>query len=648
MKSRACSITLFAAVLLLAACARFAALDRLPPGWRDDELIEVDMDMRIAAGWRPLYIEEAEGHEPLYHYVHAATIALFGPSRLSYRWLGAACGLLAVALTVALGKRLFGWRAALFAGAAMAAGLWPLMYSRLGLRHVGALPPLLLALYALWQGIEVSRNTHYVIRTTHYTLRITYYVWFTLASLGLAAGMYIYFAGRVAPLMAAAFTLYLLLFHRPIFKATWKGWLLAGILTALLFAPLGIYLATRPLEARLEVVGKPLLELQQGNLAPVLKTTLGTLGMFTFRGDPEWLYNLAGRPVFDWLTGAFFYLGAALAVRRWKRAEYGLLLIWLIVGLAPAFASLPAASFGHTITALPAVYVLLGLGLDAAARWLSARGNRGRWLGVLVIVGVLGANAGLAVRDYVRWGQHRYTRFLYHGDMAQVARYLNKHPDLQDIAVSTAAEELRLDARGMALDVRRGARVRLFDPRHALILPAGGKVALISDPAPAPHVQAFLAERASLVDEGPLTVNGPAFRLYDAQQIVPAASPAVSLPVTFGGRLSLIELDVKPQGQGLAVRTIWRVEAGDALPEKLKLFVHLLAPDGSLAAAGDRLDVWPPTLQRGDQFVQWNDLPTPPPGHYQIAVGVYEPGGARWQIDSTGGERVLIEWRVDE
>jgi len=37
-----------AVVLLLAALMRLPALDRVPPGWRDDELIEIGMDSRIS------------------------------------------------------------------------------------------------------------------------------------------------------------------------------------------------------------------------------------------------------------------------------------------------------------------------------------------------------------------------------------------------------------------------------------------------------------------------------------------------------------------------------------------------------------------------------------------------------------------------
>jgi hypothetical protein len=40
--------------IIVAAVLLLAALDGVPPGWRDDELIEIGMDTRIERGWRPL------------------------------------------------------------------------------------------------------------------------------------------------------------------------------------------------------------------------------------------------------------------------------------------------------------------------------------------------------------------------------------------------------------------------------------------------------------------------------------------------------------------------------------------------------------------------------------------------------------------
>ena len=98
---------LMVAVLLIATAFRFLAVDAAPPGWRDDELIEYNMDRRIADGWRPLFITEAEGHEPVYHYLHAGTILLFGDNIVGYKWLPMAFGLLTIALTYALARKMF-------------------------------------------------------------------------------------------------------------------------------------------------------------------------------------------------------------------------------------------------------------------------------------------------------------------------------------------------------------------------------------------------------------------------------------------------------------------------------------------------------------------------------------------------------------
>ena len=80
------------------------------------------------------------------------------------------------------------------------------------------------------------------------------------------------------------------------------------------------------------MTGAPLRALFNGDPLPVIQTTLGTLGMFTFAGDPEWLYNLSGLPVFDWITGVLFYLGLVICLLRLRDARYGFVLVWLIVG----------------------------------------------------------------------------------------------------------------------------------------------------------------------------------------------------------------------------------------------------------------------------------------------------------------------------
>jgi len=133
--------TLIVTLLLLAWGLRLCCLETVPPGWRDDELINIHaLSGEVLAGHFPLYFTGASGHEPLYHCVHAGVHALLGFNVLSGHLLSVACGTLAVALTYGLAWRLFGRTTAIVASLALATSFWSLMYSRTGMRHISATP----------------------------------------------------------------------------------------------------------------------------------------------------------------------------------------------------------------------------------------------------------------------------------------------------------------------------------------------------------------------------------------------------------------------------------------------------------------------------------------------------------------------------
>jgi hypothetical protein len=66
---------------------------------------------------------------------------------------------------------------------------------------------------------------------------------------------------------------------------------------AIVAAPLFVALAQNPSEDQLGFfdIDRPLRELQQGNMQPVIETTLRTLGMFGFVGDPLPYYGIPER-----------------------------------------------------------------------------------------------------------------------------------------------------------------------------------------------------------------------------------------------------------------------------------------------------------------------------------------------------------------
>ena len=77
----------------------------VPPGWRDDEVVETTVHARLAATGLHFYSPQAGGHEPLFHYLSAAWIGVAGSSLFSVRLLSAFLGLLSVAALYRLARR---------------------------------------------------------------------------------------------------------------------------------------------------------------------------------------------------------------------------------------------------------------------------------------------------------------------------------------------------------------------------------------------------------------------------------------------------------------------------------------------------------------------------------------------------------------
>ena len=296
-------------VLLAAAGLRFYHLDGVPPGWRDDEVVETVVHAAlIRQGHWLLFFPQAEGHEPLYHYLSAAWISVAGQSLFIVRLLSAFLGLLSVAALYRLARRLFGGPTALLAAAALGASFWGLMYSRFKLRQVGTVAPMLLAFDFFFRALDA--RAPYACRRRDGLL----------AAVWLAAGLYTYYAARAIPLILLALAAYLWLFHREQMRGQWRLLALAAAATAALVAPLAAAIALTPQsQARLAVVGAPLAELLRGNPASVLRNTAETLAMPAFTGDPEFLYNIPGRPLFEPLGALLFGLGLLLAAWRWRQ-----------------------------------------------------------------------------------------------------------------------------------------------------------------------------------------------------------------------------------------------------------------------------------------------------------------------------------------
>ncbi len=658
------------ALLLLAWFLRLGWLDDVPPGWRDDELINIHaLSGQVLAGEFPIYFTGASGHEPLYHYLHAGVHAVLGFNVLSAHILSAAFGLLSVALTYTLARRLFGRRTAAIAALGLAFSFWSLMYSRTAIRHI-SLPPLaLLVFYLLWRLLQSDRQA--AKRTS------------LLLGLALGGTLYTYFASRLLPAIIVVFGGYLWLFHRSIWRQRWRHLLLALFVAGLVVAPMAWAIAHVPgADARLGELALPVNALRAGDAGPLLTYTVETLGMFHATGDPEYLYNIPGRPVFNGLGAALLWAGVFICLYRWRHPRYFFLLLWLGSGLSPAFLSVPPSSLGHTILAQPAAYILPALALvefRKCARFFPVR------LSFLILIFFLGTNAARDLHDYfIVWPRLDMVRLLYRADYRDTARYLNAHPELDDVTVASALRG-PWDRLALEVDTRHAPALRLFDPQRALVWTANGvaetSMFLPGWPEAADPLVSLIA--ANTIYTEAVSERVALHRLALPECFTSCGCDASVSLARFANNLTLRHVEVeherhegaeggeKKPGTGETVRllTVWEVAAPLDLPPepsppvanppppgvysgpRLQVFVHLLAGDGRMLAGDDGLWVDPLTLQVGDCFVHAHHIAAPesaPPGSYHLVIGLYDKKtGQRWPtLDADGrpvGDVVFID-----
>lgn len=624
------------ALLLAAAFLRWVAWQAAPPGLRYDETTVVYEADEIRAGARPIYMD-GSAEEALYHYLFAAAEDFIAPHLFTLRWLSAALSLIGVAAVYALGRRMFNPRVGILAAAIATGAFWSLMYSRLGLRIIALTPFVLVGMIFLWRGFTRSRRRDFIISGVLF---------------GLSA--YTYSAARMLLVVFIGFPIILAILDRPFLRRHGLNFALAVFTAALVVLPLAYHIATVPAaERRLGEVEGPLDALANGDVRPLIDSALVTAGMFIATGDPEWLYNIPNRPVFDLLTGAIFFGAVILSLRRLRQPAYALVLIWLLAGLLPAVLTWPAASNSHSFLAQTPAFLLAAIGLDAlAARWP-------KYGGIFILV-VLAVFFTVSLRDYFnRWATDDTVRREHQADIVQIARRIDQLPADRPIVFSSGAvmhwNPWSVTAFRLTAPIGYTA-TRWFDARSSFIFPQGQtdltliNAALDDQPAP---LDARLIEDLFPVVE-PIVTSSTAYsathlvsslntRLITLTQaeVTASAGPissSVSLPLDFGDRLELIGYEVRrpivAPGKNIRLTTYWRAE--DRGTEPLSFFVHVLDAQGSIAAQWDGYTYSSDYVQPGDIIAQVHFIPIPAnfaEGTYRMQLGLYR---------SLTGERIPI------
>ena len=384
----------------------------------------------------------------------------------------------------------------------MAVAFWPVSLSRQALRAI-TLPMLWLpAVWLFWGGLHVTGFKQVAgsgsARTQPEALNLKRATLFALSGLFLGATFYTYMASRLTWLVFPLFAVYLLMRRetRRVLRSVWPGMALMLAVAGLVALPLALYLRAHPAsEIRVGLMMEPIRELLDGRPGRALGHAWNAVRVFSWVGDRFWAYNLPGRPVFHWTGSILFYLGLAVALWRlirhssWRDARHAFLVLWLLVGMAPAMVTTNEGIFLRAIVAQPAAYLLVAVGLDALGSGLQIAGRRfavaRRWRsaiwGVLAIALIL-LEGGRTYRAYfVEWPSRPEARNIYNHNLVAASRYLADAPalgapDAPDALGISALYPLYYHDPWIFRYVtgRDDMPVRWFDGRGAIVYPGEG------------------------------------------------------------------------------------------------------------------------------------------------------------------------------
>ncbi|MDI9547235.1 MAG: phospholipid carrier-dependent glycosyltransferase [Chloroflexota bacterium] len=595
-------------ITCLAAALRLYQLGVVPPGFQFDEAFNAIDARGVLAGNRPLFLPANAGREVVYTYVQASLIRLFGLNVWTLRLASALFGTLAVPLAYVLLRvilRRDSRRIALFTSLTLAISLWHIHFSHYGIRVIMMPVIFSLAFGAYWLGhhAETSRR------------RIAAY-----AASGLLIGLSVWThpTGRLAPFVPILFTLWLLWRNpdaRPAglrlqLDSPLGGLFLTGVLAFIVFLPLGIEFYRHPeffVGHASEV--SVFAERVSGDspLAALAANVLHVLGMFSVAGDWEWTHNLAGRPVFDLLMAAAYFLGIGIwalrlnrAVRTRGRVETDpaksdarepdadalfLLLTWALVMLLPSVLSEAAPNYSRTLPSLPALFVAGGLGLA----WVSHLQRPHQYAGIAAAALILLYSGYRAVYDYfVVFPDRQEVYYLYDADKLDALAYLQTLTAGSQVYLS----QLWGDHHATVSMLRREMNIKSLDASDTLALPPPDMGVVFAFP----HEQLERAEQLAKlwphvqvrqVDDpfGAALLYLVEVDLQTAAQLPAAYEPLQTNAAAFVDAPDLLGLYAADPDKQITL--LW--EADEPYTASLTSYIHLIDPDGRRVAQIDKL-----------------------------------------------------------
>ena len=359
-------IELLAVILVCLAAFALRAwdLERFPPFMHGDEAESAWRGLRILIGPEPLppFVTSPDWYDlpTLYHYVEAASMAVFGLSAGGVRMVSAISGALSVPLIYLIARLSWGRIAGALSMLFIAFGHTHLHFSRFGGGYIES--SLMMVLLMLLVALAARGRRSMLL----------------FAGIGLVIGLaqYMYASARLLPI-AGAILLAALLWRRKIGLAH-TGFVALAAFVAV--APLGAWYLQHPgtISGRMSDVfifnasalthtlgAEYAMPRDLGRLASLQFSRIG--GYLMNAGDTSTKYAREF-PGFDGIAVALFWLGLAQAVLRSRRFGEFALLTWFLAGFTTAgLLTIDAPSANRLLVAIPSVYLLAGYGAQRLA-----------------------------------------------------------------------------------------------------------------------------------------------------------------------------------------------------------------------------------------------------------------------------------------
>ncbi|MCP4419176.1 MAG: hypothetical protein GY805_21380 [Chloroflexi bacterium] len=657
-------------IILIGAYFRFHRLATFPPssGW-DTAYYGVDA-LRILDGDRPIYLYPSR--EALYSYVTAFMVGALGVRDFTLHLTAVFIGILTLPAVYLVTNELFYAQkyafvrryGGLIAITMLAVSYWHVVWSRFGVRAI--LAPLFIALtvYAVLRAVRTGRRT-----------------WFIIAG-GIGGGsLYTYQVAQLLPILVFFIIVILYIANRYAYRG--KVYLanvsIMFVASLLVTAPLLAFAYNNPEMYNGRVRDVILVNNNESAQAKQtqIKDRLTDVARFFFvEGDTDLRdYSVNGRVGLHPIFQIGLVVGLAVLVWQWRQSYALILLSWLLIMLIPASLADKASVSKRALGAIPAVAVIVALGLLTLAQFIHAGlrrltiGPTYKWGLIIVLLFVgFGTAVYATYHDYfLDYALSDETLRVYDPQISEMAHYIAQLPPDELVYITPEDPHHPNMLYHTQLRTESSQMARGFNGWHCLVMP-------MTTQQPTTYVASennSIVKLQTYYPKGQLQTTGLSdeygYDDYFAAYAIEGGETAVfhpdsSIDANWSGQIQLIGYDFLPSSYkpGEKIEITLYLHALQKMDTNYTVFMHLIDPvaleQGQPPLRGQQdvepcqtyypTSVWYPEEVVIDTYEVTID-PNTQPGIYQLVMGFYTWYDQQRLAIGDNSSFVIVEIQVD-